>query len=82
MSTVASLQTLLRAEGINAHSFRHTHATKMIEAGAPLKGVAGRLGHKSISITDSVYTHATLEMQKASLEAFENADKLQTKREK
>jgi len=30
------------------HSLRHTHATKLIEAGANVKGVQTRLGHKNI----------------------------------
>lgn len=40
-------------EGFNAHSFRHTHATRLIECGANPKGVAGRLGHASIRFTQT-----------------------------
>ncbi|MBR4695805.1 MAG: tyrosine-type recombinase/integrase, partial [Selenomonadaceae bacterium] len=60
----------LRSEGLNSHSFRHSHATLLVEAGAPLKGVAGRLGHKQIEITDSIYTHNTEKMQRDTADIF------------
>ena len=37
----------MRKENLNAHSFRHTHATQLIESGAAPKGVAGRLGQSN-----------------------------------
>ena len=46
-------------EGLNAHSFWHTHATQLIELGAKPKGVAGRLGHANAAITQNLYTHNT-----------------------
>ena len=33
--------SVLQAEGLNAHSFRHTHATQLIELGATPKGGSG-----------------------------------------
>ena len=77
---------LLAAEGINAHSFRHTHATQLIESGAAPKGVAGRLGHTNTQITQNLYTHNTLKLQEETLAIFDkncrqisNADKMQTR---
>lgn len=58
------------AFGINAHSFRHTHATMLIESGASLKGIAGRLGHKRLDTTDLVYTHNTEKLQIETLNTF------------
>ena len=50
---------ILKREGLNAHSFRHTHATRLIELGAKPTGVAGRLGHSNVKITQNLYTHNT-----------------------
>ena len=57
------VETRLRASGINFHSLRHTHATRLIEAGARPVDVAARLGHASVVTTEAVYTHDTAEMQ-------------------
>ena len=41
------------------HSLRHTHATMLVENGAPLKYVQRRLGHKKIDVTMNIYQHLT-----------------------
>lgn len=64
-------------EGINAHSFRHTHATTLIENGATPKGVAGRLGHTNATITQNLYTHNTEKLQTDTADIFSKI--LQTK---
>ena len=61
----------LHDEGLNAHSFRHTHATQLIENGAAPKGVAGRLGHANTLITQNLYTHNTLKIQEETAAIFE-----------
>lgn len=60
----------LKAEGLNAHSFRHTHATQLIENGAVAKGVAERLGHANALITQNLYTHNTQKLQDETLAIF------------
>ena len=72
----STLITRLTAEGLNAHLFRHTHATQLIESGAKAKGVAGRLGHTNALITQNLYTHNTLKLQVETAEIF--AQNLQT----
>ena len=67
---VASFKTMLRKHGLNAHSFRHTHATQLIEAGAKPVDVAARLGHKDATITQNLYTHDTEEMQQETARIF------------
>lgn len=41
------------------HGLRHTHATMLVENGAPLKYVQHRLGHKKIDVTMNIYQHLT-----------------------
>lgn len=50
------------------HSLRHTHATILLSAGANIKAVQERLGHKKIDMTLDIYTHVTDEMRKETLE--------------
>ena len=61
----------LTKEDLNAHSFRHTHATQLIESGASAKGVAERLGHADATITQNLYTHNTQKLQEKTLVIFE-----------
>ena len=71
-----SFTKILHDEGLNAHSFRHTHATQLIESGVQAKAVAGRLGHSNTQITQNLYTHNTLKLQKEAAAIF--AQNLQT----
>ncbi len=61
----------LAREGVNAHLFRHTHATQLIESGAQAKGVAARLGHSNVLITQNLYVHNTLKLQAETLAIFD-----------
>ena len=62
---------ILRSEGLNAHSFRHTHATQLIENGATANGVAGRLGHANAAITQNLYIHNTTKLQEETYAIFD-----------
>lgn len=55
------------------HSLRHTHATRLIEAGANVKAVQERLGHKNITTTMNVYVHNTEAMAQDAVDLFEAA---------
>lgn len=44
---------------ITIHGLRHTHASLLLESGANIKDVQGRLGHASIQITMDLYIHIT-----------------------
>ena len=65
-----SVRKMLRTHDLNAHSFRHTHATQLIEAGAKPVDVAARLGHKDATITQNIYAHDTEEMQQETARIF------------
>ena len=39
------------------HDLRHTHASRLIDAGIPIVAVSKRLRHSNVSITLSTYAH-------------------------
>lgn len=57
-------------EDCHPHKFRHTMATLMIQNGADIKTVSGKLGHRSIEITLSLYCHSNKDAQQAANEKF------------
>ena len=57
---------------IRVHDLRHSHASLLISLGLPPEVVADRLGHGSIAITLSVYTHMYPNRQRLAADALEN----------
>lgn len=60
----------------NFHALRHTHATRLIEAGTPVKTVSDRLGHGNVRTTLETYVHVTEEMQNDAVDRFDNCSGL------
>jgi len=56
----------------NFHSFRHTHATMLLEAGANIKDIQRRLGHSKLSTTMDTYSHVTKKMKLDTVKIFES----------
>jgi integrase len=50
---------------VRLHDLRHGYATAALEAGAPLKVVSERLGHRNIAITADLYSHVRPEVDQA-----------------
>jgi integrase len=44
-------------EHVTPHAFRHTFATRLMEAGVPMKTIAKLLGHKQLQMTTDLYAH-------------------------
>lgn len=58
-------------ERVTPHCFRHTFATRCLEANIPLKTVSQILGHSQLQLTTDLYMHVTTDMLFDSLEQFE-----------
>ena len=61
----------LGLSGITWHSLRHSHATFLDAAGAPLGTVQALLGHSTSDITREIYLHAIPEDQRRAVAAVE-----------
>ena len=55
------------------HCLRHTHATLLLENGAPLEYVSKRLGHSGLSITADTYIHVTDKMNEQAVDILDSA---------
>lgn len=55
---------------ITPHSFRHTHASLLIEANANMKVISHRLGHATVATTDEIYGHLTRGLEKKASHQF------------
>ena len=62
-------------KAITAHSFRHTHASLLIEADANIKEIQHRLGHSDIATTMNVYAHVTKAVEEKTSDKFSKLTK-------
>lgn len=58
-------------EKITPHCFRHTFATRWLEAGVPIKTVSTILGHSQLQLTTDLYMHVTQDSMFEGLAQFE-----------
>lgn len=55
------------------HSFRHLHASLLINAGVDVVAVSGDLGHSQVSTTTNIYCHMFQEAQARTSQAIADA---------
>lgn len=62
-------------------ALRHTHATRLVENGAPMKDVQERLGHSSLAVTMETYVSNTPKMREKTACIFEETSSLDLNKE-
>ncbi|MBF0842346.1 site-specific integrase [Staphylococcus lentus] len=72
----AIIDSNLKVNGLTPHSLRHTHTTRLIEAGVPVNVIQERLGHASINTTLGIYAHVTREMKQLTTQQLDEHLKL------
>ncbi|MCK1994899.1 site-specific integrase [Peribacillus muralis] len=76
---VLRLQRLMKRldvdKHITPHSFRHTHTSLLIEAGAGVKEIQERLGHSDINTTMNIYAHMTKNIEEKTSHKFSELTK-------
>ncbi|RNC98268.1 site-specific integrase [Lysinibacillus halotolerans] len=55
---------------LSPHACRHSHAVHLLEAGADIKYISERLGHKSVETTYDTYTHITKKIERNALDLY------------
>lgn len=55
---------------LSPHALRHSHAVHLLEAGADIKYISERLGHKSITTTSNTYLHVTKKIERNALDLY------------
>lgn len=68
-----SILIKVKIKPLKFHSLRHTYATRLFEAGVPIKTVQALMGHSDIATTMNIYTHVTREKK---IEASEILNKI------
>ena len=59
-------------EKCNAHTLRHTYATRLFECGVDAKVVSEFLGHSKVSHTLDIYTHVLPNVKKRAVQVLDN----------
>lgn len=69
---LANLLNKYQLASITAHGLRHTHCSLLFEAGASIKEVQFRLGHRDVKTTLDVYAHVTKKAKSETIDKFTN----------
>jgi integrase len=58
-------------KGASLHTLRHSHGSQLLSAGVSLPAVSKRLGHSSVYVTATVYSHALSKDETAAAEVWD-----------
>jgi integrase len=70
---VCLLATKAGLKGASLHTLRHSHGSQLLSAGVSLPTVSKRLGHSSVYVTATVYSHALSMDEVAAADAWETS---------
>lgn len=59
--------------GAGIHTLRHSHGSQLLANGVPLPVVSKRLGHSSVYVTATVYSHALTQDELAAADVWESS---------
>jgi integrase len=59
--------------GSSLHTLRHSHGSQLLANGVPLPVVSKRLGHSSVYVTATVYSHALTQDEIAAADVWESS---------
>jgi len=60
-------------EGASLHTLRHSHGSQLLANGVPLPVVSKRLGHSSVYVTATVYSHALTQDELAAADVWDSS---------
>jgi integrase len=70
---VCLLATKAGLKGASLHTLRHSHGSQLLSNGVPLPAVSKRLGHSSVYVTATVYSHALSKDEIAAADVWDSA---------
>jgi integrase len=73
MRAISTAAKALGMRGVGLHTLRHSFATHMLAACAPLHTVSELLGHSSVAVTGDVYGHVSTEGARSAVQLLSAA---------
>jgi integrase len=75
-SMTSKVCLLARKAGLNGaslHTLRHSHGSQLLSHGVPITAVSKRLGHSSVYVTATIYSHALSADEVAAADVWDTA---------
>jgi integrase len=70
-SKISRLAAKVGLKGAGLHTLRHSHGSQLLSAGVALPAVSKRLGHSSVYVTATVYSHALSKDETAAADVWD-----------
>jgi integrase len=72
-SKVCLLASKAGLNGASLHTLRHSHGSQLLSHGVPITAVSKRLGHSSVYVTATIYSHALSADEVAAADVWDTA---------